>query len=47
MHSLLAVLRSTTFATPVGNLTFDARQRVQGWPVVFASTTGEAAQLAP
>ena len=45
--SVIAVLRATTFATPVGNFHFDERQRVQGWPVVFARTLGAAAQQVP
>ena len=43
-QSLIEVLRSTTFATPAGNLNFDQRQRVQGWPVVFARTRGVSAE---
>lgn len=43
-QSLIKVLRRTKFATPAGNLDFDQRQRVQGWPVVFARTRGESAE---
>ncbi len=46
-ESVIEVLRTATFSTPVGNISFDSRQRAQGWTVVFARTSGEGARQIP
>jgi len=43
--SVAEVLRTVTFTTAIGAVRFDARQRAQGAPIVFARTTGDRAEL--